>query len=224
MNDVNQNPSPEPSPFIRSLAEADEAPPIIENSPGRRKKMNESAFVLILIVAVSAGVVLGMRHFGMGPASGAVAAEIDYDLDADRKISVAKYERLIDQLERSVEPVFVPEEELNGRNPFMLLAQQLVTDTGEDASELARKRQEEQERREREQREREMMAAMRALKVQSVIGGRVPLARINDETYRIGDVIDNRFTITSIEGRTVMITADGRAFALSLGGGLVEQN
>ena len=57
------------------------------------------------------------------------------------------------------------------------------------------------------------------LKIQSIMGGRVPLAKISNETYTVGDIVAELFKIVAIEGRTVtLVTADGEEFQLTLGG------
>jgi len=53
------------------------------------------------------------------------------------------------------------------------------------------------------------------------MGGRIPLAKINNATYTVGDSVTEWFQIAAIEGRTVTLTADGEEYKLTLGGNTV---
>jgi hypothetical protein len=57
------------------------------------------------------------------------------------------------------------------------------------------------------------------LVLHSVMGGKRPLARIDDETVTVGDTVAEYFTVTEISGRSVTITADGESFTLTMQAG-----
>lgn len=55
---------------------------------------------------------------------------------------------------------------------------------------------------------------MSQLKLHSVVGGRVPVARLGDQTVKVGDVVLELFTVTAIGGRSVALTVDGETYNL----------
>jgi hypothetical protein len=62
----------------------------------------------------------------------------------------------------------------------------------------------------------ELESTARSLAVQSIIGGRVPVARINNRTVRVGDRLAEAFTVKRIDDRSVVIEADGMSFTLEM--------
>ena len=54
------------------------------------------------------------------------------------------------------------------------------------------------------------------LHVQSIVGGRVPAARISGQPVRVGQTV-GAFTIVEIAGQTVIVEADGLRFQLGIG-------
>lgn len=72
----------------------------------------------------------------------------------------------------------------------------------------------------RELRRVEIKEALGRLQVESVMHGRVPIAKISGKLYRVGDPIGGKegdlFTIARIEDRTVHLTVDGEEHDLSM--------
>jgi hypothetical protein len=104
-----------------------------------------------------------------------------------------------------------PEAAVGGDNPESL----------ERAKTLAGESPEEAARRTSAARKTALLNEAGKLVLHSVMGGKLPLARINDETVTVGDTVAEYFTVAEIEGRNVTITADGEAFTLSMQAGNV---
>lgn len=218
---MNLNPNlPEPMPansHALTTPNADSAAPgAAPFAPGKpRNRISGQLACMVIIVAVSAATIFFMRQYG-------VKAGIDFDTVAVEyqqpdEAKARSYERIMADLARIQKPMEVALGEF-GASPFML--DQPVTKVNPNnpsgpsmtAEEIAA----EAERRRLEQQREEMLMALRSLKLQGVMGGSVPLARISDQTYRVGDEIYETFTITKIEGREVTVTCRGETFVISM--------
>ena len=81
----------------------------------------------------------------------------------------------------------------------------------------------EQERRIREEQEARWAEALSRISLQGVVGGRVPLARIDGETVRVGDTLgEGMFTVEAIDGRSVVLRWEQRRWRLRYGQGPEE--
>ena len=192
-----------------------------------KRGVSPQSLVLALVVVGSAGVLFGMRHFGLGPGS-AIAAdvEIDYKIDGAAAAAVPDgYAHVMDALDRSSRPMQVAAAKLT-QDPFVLLDLlpdpegldgEFTRDSGENAARLVRERE--------AKRRREVQADFNTLQLQSVLGGRVPVARIGSSIVRAGDPVGESFMVKAISGRSVLlVTEEGWEFTLSmeetgLGGG-----
>lgn len=181
--------------------------------------------VLAMVLVVSAGALYAMRTIGVKHAiafDGGKQFEFDANKDAAFE---AEYSRVMGELSSVNNPLDIALVDF-GRSPFALASAQQALAAGsvpivptsagpspeqKAAAELARKR---------------AVIASEASKivVQSVMGGRVPLARIDDEVVRIGDKIGDLFTVTQIEGRSVTIEAEGQKFVLNMQNPGEEEN
>ena len=56
------------------------------------------------------------------------------------------------------------------------------------------------------------------LKLESILNGVKPVARISKETVAVGDTVDSIFKVMSIKDRSVELMCDGEVFVLELGG------
>lgn len=187
-------------------------------SLGANKKWTPTQpLVLVMVLAVSAGALYAMRTIGTKHAivfDGGKQFEFDASKDAAFE---AEYARVMGELSSVNNPLDIALVDF-GRSPFALASAQTALSSGpapllpvgtgptpeqKAAAELARKR---------------ALIASEASKivVQSVMGGRVPLARIDDEVVRIGDKVNEYFVVTQIEGRSVTFEADGQRFVVSM--------
>lgn len=194
---------------IEASASAD-APASEQRSP--RKQYMIVGFVL----AVSAGLLWFMR----GQAIGVDLAEgkevkIEYEVDEKAASNDVKRQReVMFNLELSEDPVQVPADEIQ-KNPFAM-----STLTGEDEPVEVASNDPKPDKPKgptpEELREQQLDRLASSLSLNTVLKGRVSLARINGKTYRIGDVVESEFILLSIEDRTVSLGADGITYMLEL--------
>ncbi len=172
--------------------------------------------VLIAVVAVAGGALWGMRQMGMsGNISLAGDLVIDEDIDAiTARVENSDHGEILSELEASNDKPVVPLDDVE-QNPFAWEGLIKVA----EATPFQRQPvidPEEEARRRREARARELETTFGRLRLNSVLGGTVPVARISGEMVRVGDTIGEHFEVTAIGGRSVDLVADGRTFILKL--------
>lgn len=183
-------------------------------APKKRSKSSGSTALVFTGVLAGAGVLVAMRFFGLGPVAASAKVDVEYQAPANSRALQADHERVLSTLERSVAAVQAqtPSDKLQ-KNPFQLVSAQPAAsdapvDDGKKAAELAA--------RQKAERRAKIETTLSQLKVYSVVGGRVPVARLGDQTVRVGDVVADLFTVTAIGGRSVALTVDGETFNLTI--------
>jgi len=183
--------------------------------PRRRVRVPQQTIVMLVVLSVSAGAIYGMRTLGMKAGIAMGIDPIEYSAPTqDRRQG---YDRIMNDLARIQNPLDVTLGEF-GKSPFMMQTtsvQVLVDPVAGPAltpEEIAAK----EVRRKAEERQIELETKLTQVQLQSVMGGRRPLARVNGETYRVGDSINDVFIIKRIEHRSIILTADGTEFTLTL--------
>jgi hypothetical protein len=206
----------EPAPTMPLMSNmGEEAPEEVEASGAAATLNRMSSFVLLIVVIGVAGSVLfGMRKLGLGGKLELIDIKIDYPLEVDKQVSSQDHEAILSQLRSSVDVKQVPPD-LVQMNPFEWKEASKLVDRGDEvdlaAQEAARLR------REREENMRLVDTAFRRLRLNSVKGGRVPVANISGRLVRIGDRIEEHFVIERIEGRQIELRSDdGRLHVLEL--------
>lgn len=168
-------------------------------------------FVLVLVVATAGGVLFGMRRMGMGPRLSLAEIKIDYPLDGDSLQSNGDHERILADLKSGGNVHRVPLEMVQ-TNPFLwrtLMPKDAAAAKEVNAEDLTRKQAEE--------RKRTIAEAASKLVLNSLMGGRVPMARIDGQLVRVGERVGEFFTVTSISGRTVDVECEGEEFSIVMG-------
>lgn len=187
-----------------------------ENSPGAspEKKSKFSGPTLLVLGVAGAGVLLllGMRKFATGGAADFNPIKIEYTRDAAAVARANAQRSVLDALERSGSPVQVPTDQIK-KNPFELASKPKVatdaTPAGPSSDQI--------QARTAAERAKKVADALAALKLNSVMDGPTPLARINGETVRAGDTLtDGLFTVKHISGRTVVLESDGKEYQLQM--------
>lgn len=177
---------------------------------GRHRKFSAQSMIMVAVLLVSAVAIVGMRAMG---ARGGIAMgndEVQYTAqDADVGV---RFARVMGDLARVQRPLDVALGEF-GRSPFMLGG---TAKTAEVASMTPEQRAELERRDKQAARRKQIDESFAALTIQSIIGGRVSLARISGDVYSEGDVINGIFKVVGIEDRTVHLEADGQRFELTL--------
>lgn len=168
------------------------------------------------VLAVSAGLLWFMRDQGLGVgfASGD-EVKIDYEVDEKAAQTDTEHQRkLLFDLELSDNPNQVPVEDLQ-KNPFEM-AILVKGDEPEDVAMTTPKQEEPKGPTPEEIRARELQRTVDGLQLNTVLRGRVSLARIDGKTYRVGDVVESEFLVLSIEDRSVTLGADGKTYVIEL--------
>lgn len=198
-------------------AGADPAPVDPSVAPARRGLRSTQTVALALLVAAAGGVVYGMRQAGIGPMGALATTKMpDYDVTKAPGSKTADHKRVLAQLEATTTGAQVPPDQVQ-KNPFRL-ADLLSTDAGpidDGASEAAERARAERARRDAEARAKRVASDLASLKVNAIMGGSTPVARLSGEMYRVGDRVGD-FTVTAIRAREVDVEADGQTYTLSL--------
>ncbi|MBK9188798.1 MAG: hypothetical protein HUU18_02725 [Phycisphaerales bacterium] len=185
-------------------------PPSLVTKPKRR--LPAQALTCATVLGVSVLALWGMRQFGMK--AGMTFAATTPELPSNDDAKARSYERIMADLARVQRPLDVAIGEFR-KSPFMLDTETTkIAASGLPAS--IGPSDEERRARAREQRRAELQMRAESLKLQSVMDGRTPLARINGSTIRVGSIVDEEFTVESIKGRQVVLVADAMAFTLTM--------
>jgi len=182
---------------------------------GPKRRVPTQTILLALVLAVSGGALYTMRRVGMKSGMTFDVVNVEYQQeDAERAKS---YDRIMADLARVQEPLDVALGEF-GKSPFMLdvkataaVAPGVAGDpvaAGDSAADRAA--------REAEAKRAEVAARLSELRLHSVMDGRVPLARIDDRTVRVGDAVGEHFVVESIQGRSVTLRGGSELFVLSM--------
>lgn len=172
------------------------------------RKLSKQSIVMVVVLLVSAVAVVGMRALGTRAGMAMANDEVQYTAqDADVGL---RFLRVMNELARVQRPLDVALGEF-GRSPFM------IQGATAKSSDLTPEQRAELERREKaETRRKQIDESFASLRIQSIVGGRVSLARISGDVYSEGDVINGIFKVVGIEDRTVHLEADGQRFELTL--------
>lgn len=170
-------------------------------------------FMVLVVIVAAAVVLMGMRKLGLSRRLQMVDFKIDYPVEKAELARLSQdHQQVLTDLRSSGEVVQVPLEQVQ-TNPFewKLIEKKIaaVADNSAASADEARKRA--------EARKRELNTRAAALKLNSVLGGRVPVAQVSGHLVRLGDTVDDLFKVTAIEGRSVILSADDMTFTLTLG-------
>jgi len=183
-----------------------------------RRRIPTQTIVLLIVLAVSAAALYFMRQYGMKSGMTFDPILVSYEEQDGEKART--YERIMADLARIQTPLDIALDDF-GKSPFILYAPK--TSTLDDFTPVegatAEERALEEARRAAAQRHTEREAVIATLDLQGVMGGSVPLARVNNETYRVGDQVAGVFTVTKIEGRGMVLSAEGVDYPLEMDAG-----
>lgn len=169
-----------------------------------KKRISTQQVALLGMVALGGAALWGMRQHGLQAGMTFAAPAIEYQPPSADKGQQASQQRVLAALERTGMHAQVPAEKFD-RNPFSTGIKKTVATAGMPTDES----NDDQGAREAALEEQKLQERLALLQVQGVMGGRVPLARINGAVHRTGDVLDKVFKIKSIDGRSVVIEYPG---------------
>jgi hypothetical protein len=178
-----------------------------------RPKIPPYVIMLAVLVVASGGVLFGMRKIGMGAGLLADAApEIIYDVTKPQGNITEDHQRALAQLRGDHTVGQVPVENVQ-KNPFELdsiLPEQVETPTHPVNSETEAQRQ-------ARELKSKIVSTYKTLRVQAVVGGSNPVAKVSDGLYRIGDRIGGVFQVIAIHDREVELKGDdGETFLIEM--------
>ncbi|MEL7473921.1 MAG: hypothetical protein AAGK04_11445 [Planctomycetota bacterium] len=177
-----------------------------------KKAVNTQLVLAIGAVVVAGGLLYGMRRFGLDSGAALTDLIVDYPLESEvRRSEALRYERVIGELDRSARPYQISEDKLPV-NPFSIPAAIVVEDpdTGKTipVNPIGSKNLPTPEQLEarRIARIRDTVRSEYAkLSLQSVVGGRIPVAIIDGALVRVGDKVSESLTVERIGGRSVVL-------------------
>lgn len=185
----------------------------------KKRKVSNQAIALAILLALGGALIYGMRVLGIGPLT-TLAETILPQYDLTRPYAhAADHQKILKDLAANHAARQVPMEEVQ-KNPFRLAD---VTSSGPlafgpDPRETQRASAD-RAKREAEQKRTKIRSALANLKVNGVIGGSSPVARISGEAVRVGDTIGEEpaiFTVKAIHGRSVELVCEHETFELHM--------
>ncbi|MGD9690600.1 MAG: hypothetical protein AB7K52_13020 [Phycisphaerales bacterium] len=187
-------------------------------APTRRPRISGTWVLLIGSAFISTGVLMGMRYIGMK--GGVTGKEVKFDESLVQAAARPKrdYGAVIRDLNASRVTQQVPGEQVK-KNPFRLAETMEglmpVTETV-DPSLMSRAAELEALRKKEQERAAAVTTELRGFKLQTVLGGRPPLARVSGNLVRVGDTLGKFFKVKAIHGRTVDLECDGRVYEIGI--------
>ncbi len=181
----------------------------------RKRKVSTQVIALGVLLAVGGGMIYGMRLLGIGPLTTLAKTVLpDYDLTKPSSHG-ADHKRILQDLAVDSSDRQVPVDEVQ-KNPFKM--GEVVSaplPPGVDPT-AANRAAAEKAKRDADQKRNRVQAALATLKVNGIIGGSSPVARISGEAVRVGDTVGDNFKVKAIHGRSVDLEQDGQVYELHM--------
>ncbi|MBY0112460.1 MAG: hypothetical protein K2Y21_06535 [Phycisphaerales bacterium] len=174
-----------------------------------RRRFNTQHVLIVTTLALSVGMIYGMRRYGMQSGLKFDTTEVSYTRDDATHKRAAEFQKLVAQMNtasQELPPV--------DKNPFKLMGAEagdanvatgpVVDEAAEKAKRLAMERS------------KALETELAELKLFSIMMGKVPIARINDDLVKVGDIAGESFKVVAIEAQTITLMADGKKYTLQL--------
>jgi hypothetical protein len=199
-----------------AAAPAGSEPSQIQFTAPPTKKVSTQILALAGVLVLGGGLLYGMRLVGIGPLKNfALAKAPDYDMSQVGVNKTADHKRVLAELTANYVESQVPLENVQ-RNPFRMPDAMAKAETKPVPGEDPAKASEAQKTRLAEQRKQRIKDAAAQMKLNGVLGGSVPVARISGEAARVGDTVGEYFTVKAINGRSVELEAEGMTFTIDM--------
>lgn len=186
-------------------------------------KFSGQVVIAGVVIVLAAGAIYTMRFVGLNAGFGGESVKIDYTAQSGTPEMNRRFESVMGQLDASMSAVQIADSAALPATPFTRPdnsepADTMVFEEPTSMSDLDRlSRLAEEERRVRlEARAGLLKNELARLQVQGIIGGRVPVARINGQPVTIGAML-GPFRVVTIERQSVLIEADGTTYELQIG-------
>jgi hypothetical protein len=170
-----------------------------------RRKVNIQTLVVGLVLVVSALAIYTMRKRGMDGGMRFKSIPMASEIDKVKGNTHGSEAEILRELARIGTQLPQDDQPLQ-KNPFLL-------DEPADTASAAPQRDTNAER------QAMIRDKLGAIKLNSVLDGSHPVARINDRMVKVGDMVDDIFLVAQIHDRTVDFIVDGRTYTLSMGEG-----
>jgi len=192
-------------------------------SGARLPRVSSSTIMVIGVVLIATGVLWGMRYVGLGAGQAIASPPIDKDLEKFAASNKVDHRKMLADLQASRVEMQVDEGNVK-KNPFRLngpVAAVPVTfeDTSARFSAEAARQEAARKARERADLLAKMENVKQNLRLNGVITGSVPAARINGRVYREHDLIGGIFTLARVFDRAIEMEFEGRTYRIELAGG-----
>lgn len=173
-----------------------------------RKRFNTQHVLIVTTLVLSVGMIYGMRRYGMQSGLKFDTTEVSYTRDDATHKRAAEFQKLVAQM-NSASQELPPVD----KNPFKLMGAEAgdATVAGPVVDEAAEKA-----KRLASERAKALETELAELKLFSIMMGKVPIARINDDLVRVGDIAGESFKVVAIEPQAVTVMADGKKYTLQL--------
>jgi hypothetical protein len=174
-----------------------------------RKRFNTQHVLIVTTLVLSVGMIYGMRRYGMQSGLKFDTAEVSYTRDDATHKRAAEFQKLVAQMNSSSQELPPVD-----TNPFKLMGAEagdatvatapVIDEAAEKAKRLAMERS------------KALESELAELKLLSTMMGKVPIARINDDLVRVGEIAGESFKVVAIEPQAVTVMADGKKYTLQL--------
>jgi hypothetical protein len=176
------------------------------------RRVKPQTLVLVLVLSATAGALYVMRRQGMKNGFHFNDTVQIKDYDKARVISAADEARILRDIVRSVKDDQSAAGPLQ-TNPFRLEHDNVIRG---DPGDEERRRRAEQDRQSREQRQQEIMARFNNIILTSVMEGPSPRAIVSGNLVKVGDTLEDYFTVAQIHDRSMDLLAEGKMYTVRM--------
>lgn len=184
------------------------------------KRGKLTGFQIVMgVIALAGGVgVIWMRQVGTESGMDFQSAPQAFETSLKTPAAQQEFDRAMQALADSRAPIEVPDHAFR-QDPFKVMMADNSEADARQLAELERQRQRaaDEEARRMTERRRELQMRLSRLRLQSAMGGRTPIANVNGRLVRVGEKIDDFFTVEEIDAGRVVVKAHGERYELRMG-------
>jgi hypothetical protein len=229
-NTAEQSPEGSSNIFLNLNQEDSTGIPSLKSAPESAIASSESEskvsvhmVVALGVVAVGAGVIYAMRYIGMKAGLNEEIAQIDYTSQSENAEFKSRFGEVIVELDESTIAVQLSDHEEFIDAPFARPSamgsspEPVRIDPGMSEAERLELQRQRQLEIERQQRYDSVYSEAMSFRLQGVVGGSRPAARVSGQPVSVGSQLGEFFKVIEITGRSVVIEGDGMRFELAMG-------
>lgn len=175
-----------------------------------RRRVSPQTVILVVVLCASAGALYFMRKKGIQSGVTFTTPPVEKELEKVRGKVSADERRILAELARSTAMARSAPIKIE-KNPFVLVGESAGGDGPAQGRQAA-----DQERIQREQREQEIRSRLANVVLTSVMDGPTPIAYIGGRLVKVGDRVEDYFTVAQIHERCVDLIADNQTFTVCM--------